>query len=267
MFLLNKNDRLDIFGQASISQMRDRQRNGFMPAQFTPLRILSPVTLNGNIYRVEDCVSTAPKQSSWDQFLTVRDASLSKLTHRNLQEKYCLLLLVRIMELCQDAQELLELGRVASIPVILRSAIESYVDLQLMIASEEHIEFMNSSLNERMSRIFKDVDEEKYEEFRDKISVPDTWRKKIKHKFYDAGKKGLYQGLYAHLCRHAHGNLEALLQDHTRDNKIALGHTPEPAVSQFYARQILVMAVASLRDVLVLFGAQAEDLQVLDALL
>ncbi|QFI37933.1 hypothetical protein FR932_08755 [Moritella marina ATCC 15381] len=55
--------------------------------------------------------------------------------------------MMRVSELCQDALLLLENDRVASVPILLRSALESYVDLMCLINNADYVEEMNKSFD------------------------------------------------------------------------------------------------------------------------
>ncbi|WP_392340401.1 DUF5677 domain-containing protein [Moritella marina] len=57
------------------------------------------------------------------------------------------LLMTRVSELCQDALLLLDNDRVASVPILLRSALESYVDLICLINNADYVEEMNKSFD------------------------------------------------------------------------------------------------------------------------
>ncbi len=83
--------------------------------------------------------------SHWKELEIIRLKAFSKIHHKSLEEKYVVVLMTRVTELCQDAFELIELKRNASIPIILRSAVESYIDLRCVLKDKKHIYEMNNS--------------------------------------------------------------------------------------------------------------------------
>ena len=78
----------------------------------------------------------------WIGLLKFRDEKFKSLSHSNLQEKYILALSIRVTELCLDAVILLNNHRMTSVPIVLRSALESYADLQCCIKDTNHPDAM-----------------------------------------------------------------------------------------------------------------------------
>jgi len=168
----------------------------------------------------------------WNELDKLRYSALSQVTHETLSEKYVLLLATRVTELCQDAYNLASSGRVASAPIILRSALESYIDLVCVTKDEAHIDEMNRSFEK-----FKDEQEGR----ENKIRLKTIWRK-----FKIAGEKDAYNGLYAHLCRSSHGNIDSLVRDHADGENISVGHRPDEAEIEMLCKQSLLLSCHTL---------------------
>ena len=178
--------------------------------------------------------------------------AFSEIKHHDLQQKYVLLLATRVTELCSDAYELCTRDRVASVPIIMRSALESYIDLMCTILSSDHVEEMNKSF-------------EIYKAKRAGEKVKDN-NLKIWEKFNLAREKDLYSGFYTYLCRSAHGNLETLLRDHTVGNAISLGHRPDLSMVSLYRNQIIGLATTALVEALAFVkfeGTQLKQLKLI----
>ncbi|ASF16943.1 hypothetical protein [Shewanella sp. FDAARGOS_354] len=188
----------------------------------------------------------------WLEISRLQFEAFSKIEHYDLQQKYVLLLAIRVTELCSDAYELCKRDRVASVPIIMRSALESYIDLMCTKLSFTHVENMNKSFE-----IFK-------VKMAGKTVKDDSL--KIWEKFKLVGEHNLYSGFYVHLCRSAHGNLEALIRDHTVGDAISLGHRPDLSMVSVYRNQIIGIAVTALVEALefVKFdGTQLKQLKVI----
>lgn len=190
-----------------------------------------------------------------DKWLSIRNLqfeAFSEIEHYDLQQKYALLLATRVTELCSDAYELCTKGRVASIPIIMRSALESYIDLICTTLSSDHVEEMNKSFEINKAKVAGE-----------KVKSDSL---KIWQKFKLAGEENLYSGFYAYLCRSAHGNLENLVRDHTVDDAISLGHRPDSSIVSLYKNQIIGIATTALVEALefVKFeGTQLKQLKVI----
>ena len=66
------------------------------------------------------------------------------------QEKLVLVLLVRIVEFSQDCFTLLNANRITSVPIIQRSAVETFLDMKCMIRDKDYEKSMQ---NEYLSLI------------------------------------------------------------------------------------------------------------------
>lgn len=121
---------------------------------------------------------------TWKELVHIKDTALKSLSYNNQQQKFALLLVVRVTELCEDVMNLIEINRFASVPIILRSALESYIDLKLVTNSGNHCSVMRDSFNNYFSK---------------KTGSGRKKDVKIYDKFEAADKTELYNGLYCEL--------------------------------------------------------------------
>ncbi|WP_206194416.1 DUF5677 domain-containing protein [Shewanella polaris] len=188
----------------------------------------------------------------WLSVSRLQYEAFSNIEYYDLQQKYVLLLATRVTELCSDSYYLCERGKPASVPIIMRSALESYIDLMCTKFSSAHVEEMNKS----------------FEVYQAKMSGENVKgdSMKIWQKFKLAGESNLYSGFYAYLCRSAHGNLETLIRDHTVGDVISLGHRPELPMISLYKNQIVGIATTALVEALEFVKFEGRQLQQLKAI-
>jgi hypothetical protein len=177
----------------------------------------------------------------WDDLNTIRLEAFSKIFHENKQEKYVALLMTRVSELCQDSLLLLKENRIASAPIVLRSALESYADLMCVINEISYIDEMNKSFDFHKIKIKGEK-----VNFRELMS--------ISKKFELAGEVDIYNGFYAHLCRNSHGNLEMLINFHSVGELISIGHKPNIDEIKRLENQSIALAATALIEGLKFLG-------------
>jgi hypothetical protein len=177
----------------------------------------------------------------WEDLNTIRLESFSNIFHESKQEKYVALLMTRVSELCQDSLLLLKEKRVASAPIVIRSALESYVDLMCVINEVSYIDEMNKSFDFHKTKV-----KGERVKFRELMS--------ISKKFEIAGEVDTYSGFYAHLCRSSHGNLEMLINFHSVGELISIGHTPNPNKIKMLENQSVALAATALIEGLKFLG-------------
>ena len=177
----------------------------------------------------------------WEDLNTIRLEAFSNIFHENKQEKYIALLMTRVSELCQDSLLLLKEKRVASAPIVLRSALESYVDLICVIKNIGYIDEMNKSFDFHKTKVKGN-----------KVNIRELMS--ISKKFELAGEIDIYSGFYAHLCRSSHGNLEMLINFHAVGERISIGHTPNLAEIKMLENQSIALAATALIEGLKVLG-------------
>lgn len=185
-------------------------------------------------------------QKIWMEINASRDEAFGCIKHETLQQKYVLLLTTRVTELCNDAAELINLERIASVPILLRSALESHIDLIGTINSTNYINEMNLS----------------FDTYKVKPSgqKPEGRPMKIWDKFKLANESLTYNSFYSYLCRSAHGNIETLIRDHSVQGNISIGHSPSQSDVNLLMNQAIALSVTSLIKTLQFFSFTEDQL-------
>lgn len=185
-------------------------------------------------------------QKIWMEINASRLEAFACIKHETLQQKYVLLLATRVTELCNDAADLVSSGRLASAPIILRSALESHIDLICTINNTNYMDEIKLS----------------FEKYKAKLSGQkhDKNLMKVWGKFKLANEFQTYEGLYSHLCRSAHGNIETLIRDHTVQGNISIGHGPNEADMSRLMNQTIALSVTSLIETLRFFSFTEDQL-------
>lgn len=158
--------------------------------------------------------------AEWKNLEKLRFDAFKTITFETIQQKYILLLATRVTELCRDAIELIVERRICSVPIILRSALESYIDMKCIIESECYIIEMNKSFEFYASKK------------QGKKTKNDLMR--VFKKFQLAGQSELYEGLYADLCLSSHGSIAIAASDHTSGPDVSIGHDPNQEFLHIY---------------------------------
>ncbi|MFS1422201.1 DUF5677 domain-containing protein [Shewanella sp. 10N.286.48.B5] len=177
----------------------------------------------------------------WDDLNTIRLDAFSNIFHGNKQEKYVALLMTRVSELCHDTLLLLKEGRIASAPIVLRSSLESYVDLMCIINDINYVDEMNKSFDFHKAKVKGD-----------KVNFRELMP--ISKKFKLAGEAETYNGFYAYLCRSSHGNLEMLINFHSVGENISIGHKPNVQEVNNLENQAVALAATALIEGLKFLG-------------
>jgi len=190
----------------------------------------------------------------WVGLLKFRDEKFMSLSHSNLQEKYILALSLRVSELCLDAVILLNNRRMTSVPVVLRSALESYADLQCCIIDASHPDAMTKAQYWRLYELHKHINSDTAEEHKKlgkKLSVWDRFKK--------SELVELYNGYYSALSMHSHGNVGALVENAVGE-QILLGSAYDDEKSLQYFDQAINLVALSIRDALVFYRFDSSSL-------
>lgn len=177
----------------------------------------------------------------WDDLNTIRIDAFSNIYHENKQEKYVALLMTRVSELCHDSLLLLKESRIASAPIVLRSALESYVDLMCVINDISYIDEMNKSFDFHKIKMQGGKGDSR------KLMT-------IKKKFELAGEIETYNGFYANLCRSSHGNVEMLVNFHSVGKSISIGHKPDLDEVKLLENQAAALVATALIEGLKFLG-------------
>ncbi len=177
---------------------------------------------------------------AWKDFEEVKRLNLQLVKFENMQQKTAVLLLVRVTELCSETMLLVNQGCICSAPIILRSALESYIDMSCVIKSERHLDEMRGSFQGYQSK----------KEGKKRNLQPMS----IESKFKFAGKLEAYRGIYADLCLSAHGSIAIAVADHAAGNDVSVGHEADPVRKRLYLNHIIFLASTALIECLTFLG-------------
>lgn len=191
----------------------------------------------------------------WVGLLKFRDEKFKPLSHSNLQEKYILALGVRVTELCLDAVTLLNNCRTSAVPVVLRSALESYVDLKCCVNDISHPEAMTKAQYWRFYEFYKNVGSASAEVYKKRGKKLSVWERFKKSELVE-----LYNGYYSVLSMHSHGNVGALVESGSKNEMVSLGSVYDAEKSLQYFDQALVLVALAIEDVLVFYNFDSESI-------
>jgi hypothetical protein len=181
----------------------------------------------------------------WVRLLEVRDEQFKKISYTNLQEKYIMIIGIRITELVLDAVILINEGRLSSVPIILRSALESYADLRCCIKDERHPDAMTKAQHHRFYEMYRASGNPAAKNHQNRGKKLTVW-----DRFDKSELSNLYNGYYSMLSMHSHGNIGALVETNVKDTSILLGSNSNDEKSLQYFDQSIYLAAITIRDVL-----------------
>ncbi|MGB2222320.1 DUF5677 domain-containing protein [Neptunomonas sp.] len=191
----------------------------------------------------------------WVGLLKFRDKKFKSLSHSNLQEKYILALCIRVTELCLDAVILLNNHRMSSVPIVLRSALESYADLQCCIKDISHPDAMTKAQYWRLYELHKHVKSDTAEEHKKRGKKLSVWDRFKKSELVE-----LYNGYYSVLSMHSHGNVGALVENSVGE-QVLLGSAFDDEKSLQYFDQAINLVALSIKDTLVFYNFDSASVE------
>ena len=167
----------------------------------------------------------------WFEFCVYRDCHINKLNSYDQRSKLILALWARINALCEDTLLLVDNNRSVSLQILMRSSLESFVDLRCLLVDENYAQSIYASEADSEHRHLSHY--ESGSPYYNYTSQPSTEKiealKSEKMKalsIYDRFQKAecgeLYRTVYNHLCRHSHGNVTALASKNFENEKIVL---------------------------------------------
>ena len=133
-------------------------------------------------------------------------------------------------------------------PIIQRSAVETFLDMKCMIKDKDYEQNMQNEYNYYMaglSATLNDGEEEKYLK-----RIKEAKKIKIQGKFKKAGETPLYKNFYIPLSRHAHGNLDRVVVDHTKNGNIIFNLEPTEERLLLTLNQVVSLKAEALKECL-----------------
>ncbi|HFQ5414291.1 TPA: DUF5677 domain-containing protein [Vibrio vulnificus] len=176
---------------------------------------------------------------NWLELLKLRNDALDGINYNSQQEKYVLILASRITELCLDAVILLSKSRVSSVPIVLRTALESYADLCGCVKDSSYPEKMTKSMFWQLHELCKGIDAEKADYYK---SIGKYHP--VNKRFSQAGLSSIFNGYYKALSFHSHGNLSALMDMHSEEHAAVLGTTSnDDMITEYFNHAVNLFAL------------------------
>ncbi|ANQ55831.1 MULTISPECIES: DUF5677 domain-containing protein [Vibrio] len=204
----------------------------------------------------------------WSEFCVFRDSHISDLHSYDQRSKLILALWARINSLCEDTLVLIDNNRSVSLQILMRSSLESFVDLRCLLvddnfaksiyASEANSEYRHLSHYEPESPYYNHTSQPSTE----KIEALRSEKKKalpIYDRFQKAGCAELYRTVYNNLCRHAHGNVSALASKNFENDKIVLNTKIGQEDLLFVLSSTINIALSSTVDVLEFYKVSQQE--------
>jgi hypothetical protein len=209
----------------------------------------------------------------WDEFISERNQLFSNSKFENNNEKFIWALFSRINSLSDEIIFLARNSRFTSSQILMRSALETYIDLKCLVDDDTFIDVLMQA--ERKSEItyLKNFDHSnRYygsiskDSVENKLSELNSSNDKSKNfniydKFNKANELEAYKTVYNHLCRFSHGNLTALASKNFEDDKIKLNTSITDSELIFILSSSINLAIASSIEVSSKLGLREDHIK------
>lgn len=204
----------------------------------------------------------------WSEYCRYRDSNLHKLRYSDQRTKLILALWARINALCDDTLFLVGGDRSVSLQILMRSTLETFVDLRCLLIDEEHVDciFASEADSEYKNLSYYDADNPYYSHTSrpsDEVLGELRDEKKKSLSIYDRFKKAecgdLYRTVYNNLCRYTHGNVSALASKNFEDDKIVIHTSIVDTDLVFTLSSTINVALSSTIDVFELFEIDSDE--------
>jgi Family of unknown function (DUF5677) len=202
-------------------------------------------------------------QSNWKKYIALRSSKLENLNYSNETEKYIFIIFARVNALCDEIITLANQNKTTSAQIIMRSQLESFIDIRCLIDDPNYIQTMYQDELEQDIKFYKNNTEKHLYnkglfnlELRNKelIALKAKRNKKqkldIQGKFIKSGFKDLNYTLYNNLCRHSHGNITALASKSFDNGKIIFSKSSSKIELNFLYSTSINTAIASALDIM-----------------
>ena len=215
----------------------------------------------------------------WDKYTIEREKLLSGLKSKSEAEKYILILHTRINSLSDELIFLAKSSKFTSSQIILRSVIETHIDLKCLVDDDSFIDVLKKSERESEIKYLKNFDSsnmyygsQSKDDVENILEELDRNKDKSKcmtiyQKFEKVDELDFYRTVYNHLCRHTHGNITALASKHFESGEIRLNKTITNNEFAFILSSSINIAIASSIEVLTKLEFKKNDIKVFKDLL
>ncbi len=205
----------------------------------------------------------------WCEFVEFREKNAQKLSFYDQRSKFVLSYWARVNSLCADIFILIQNLSYTSIQIIMRSSLESLVELRCLVLDSLHVEQIFSAENDAEYKHLKQhsalnpyylatnaLNNDELEELK-----PNKRPLCVADKFKKAGCEELYSTVYNRLCRHTHGNLTAIASKHFENNKVVISSSIKDSELLFILSSTINTAVIATHDLFEFYGIDNECLK------
>lgn len=199
----------------------------------------------------------------WDEFVILRDAQINETKFRTEQDKFVLALFARINTISNDIVTLAKLKQFSSSRILMRSAIETFVDLKCLVDDSEYLEYMKNAelASEIKYRNHFSLNNKYYSEeygekkMLDQLKAAFDSSKNLNafQRFEKAGEIDAYRTVYNNLCLFSHGNISAMASDNFENGHIVLNRIPEDTTLKFIMSGTIKLAIGATLETLAYF--------------
>jgi len=194
---------------------------------------------------------------NWDKFVAERNRLFSDLRYENNEEKFVWALFARISALSDEIIFLVRNSRYTSTQILMRSALETYIDLKCLVEDPEFIDVLMQA--ERKSEIkylnnfelsnqyYGDQSKENIESKLKELNKLNDKSKNLNvfQKFEKAKELHVHRTIYNSLCRFSHGSITALASKNFENDQIKLNSSISDSEFVFVLSSSINLAIAA----------------------
>lgn len=190
----------------------------------------------------------------WSEFTAFSSPHLQSLHFYSQQSKFALALCARINTLCEEIFILASHDCFVSSQILLRSTLESYVDLLNVLSDESYVDCILAADADSEHKYLSGYSSENAyyraseppsEKRLDVLKSEKSQGLKISKRFQKAGCMDLYLTVYNNLCRHSHGNVSALASKHFENDRVVLRRKVSDPELLFIMSSAIKIAISS----------------------
>jgi hypothetical protein len=181
-----------------------------------------------------------------------------------------LALWARINSLCEETIVLVKSECFVSPQIIMRSILESFVDLRCLISDEGYVKnIMAAEANSAYKNLRKYSESNPYykgitkatPKYIENLKEEKSKNINIFERFKKAGCEDLYSTVYNTLCRYTHGNVSALASKNFENDRVVMTAKISDADLLFILSSTINVAISSTHDVLSFYNTSEPELK------
>ena len=205
----------------------------------------------------------------WFDYLSRRNAYIDKLKFTDQQTKFILVLWARINSLCDETITLVRNQCFVSPQILMRSALESFVDLRCLIADKDYIiQIIAAEADSDYKLHTNHSTSNPYYKGLEPITAEDLNSLKnakseclnIFDKFKKADCEDWYRTIYNNLCRYTHGNITALASKNFENDRVVIQPNIKKSDLLFVLSSTINLEISATHAVLEFFDTSADEL-------